>query len=158
MSAQFDSVDHALLLQRIPNRFRLRAKLTPVYKKVACVAGAKRKGGGGRGEGEKPGEREKPSTPYPLPLSTPATQANKNEDPKEIGNYRLNSYLLSQTRTQSLFNICFGGERRLGVRLRRAASHGNGPLSTSARKRLNLFRNLLSPPKHINSDWVRVAS
>ena len=156
MSAQFDSVDHALLLQRIPNRFGLRAKLTPVYKKVACVVGAKRKGGGGRGEGEgekpegeKPGEREKPSTPYPLPLSTPATQANKKDDPKEIGNYRLNSYLLSQTRTQSLFNICFGGERRLGVRLRRAGSHGKGPLSTSARKRLNLFRNLLSPPKHI---------
>ena len=58
MSAQFDSVDHALLLQRIPNRFRLRAKLTPVYKKVACVAGAKRKGGGGRGGGRKAGGRK----------------------------------------------------------------------------------------------------
>ena len=161
MSAQFDSVDHAPLLQRIPNRFGLRAKLTPVYKKVACVAGAKRKGGGGREKSRREksrGEREKPFTPYPLPLSTPATQSNKKDDPKEIGNYRLISYLLSQTRTQSLFNICFGGERRLGVRLRLAESHGKGPLSMSPRKRLNLFRNLLSPPKHINSDWVRVGS
>ena len=107
---------------------------------------------------EKPGEREKPCTPYPLPLSTPATQANKKDDPTEIGNYRLISHLLSQTRTQSLFNICLGGERRLGVRLRRAGSHGKGPLSMSPRKRLNLFPNLLSPPKHINNDWVRVGS
>ena len=32
---------------------------------------------------------------------------------------RPTNYLLSQTRTQSLF-MCFGGERRLGIRLRRA--------------------------------------
>ena len=31
--------------------------------------------------------------------------------------------LEGQTRTQSLF-MCFGGERRLGVRLRSARSHG----------------------------------
>ena len=31
--------------------------------------------------------------------------------------------IFSQTRTQSLF-MCFRGERRLGVRLRRARSHG----------------------------------
>ena len=60
--------------------------------------------------------------------------------------------------TDRLLKLCFGGERRLGVRLRRAGSHGKGPLSMSLRKRLNLFPNLLSPPKHINSDWVRVGS
>ena len=32
---------------------------------------------------------------------------------------------LIQTRTQSLF-MCFGVERRVGVRLRRAGSHGKG--------------------------------
>ena len=51
---------------------------------------------------------------------------------------------LGQTRTQSLF-MCFGGARRVGVRLRRARSLMGRDEVT-----------LLSPPKHINSDWVRV--
>ena len=58
-----------------------------------------------------------------------------------------------QTRTQSPF-MCFLGERRLGVRLRRARGvmgrtdtpHPPQPKPQSS----------LSPQKHINSDWVRV--
>ena len=48
----------------------------------------------------------------------------------------------------------FWGERRLGVRLRRPG------LSTFPwdLARLNLTPNLLSPKRHINSDWVRVFS
>ena len=57
-----------------------------------------------------------------------------------------------QTRTQSLF-MCFWGERRLGVRLRRCYVMS---LSMTPRARLNLTPNLLSPQKHINSDCVRV--
>ena len=62
----------------------------------------------------------------------------------------------------------FWGERRLGVRLRRARGvmgkdegknidaifHSSLPMRPNAR--LNLTPNLLSPPRHINSDWVRV--
>ena len=76
-----------------------------------------------------------------------------------------------QTRTQSLF-IRFEGERRLGVSLRRARGlmgRDKGKIATGIsifpsslpmrpRARLNLTPNLLSPPKHINSDWVRVCS
>ena len=50
--------------------------------------------------------------------------------------------------------MCFWSERRLGVRLRRAGSHGKTFPRDPAR--LNLTSNLLSPPKHINSYWVRV--
>ena len=66
-----------------------------------------------------------------------------------------------QTRTQSLF-MCFGGERWLGVRLRLAQGlmgRDEGIIATlpmRPRARLNLTPNLLSPQKHIHSDWVRV--
>ena len=50
--------------------------------------------------------------------------------------------------------MCFWSERRLGVRLRRAGSHGKTFPRDPAR--LNLTSNLLSPQKHINSYWVRV--
>ena len=61
--------------------------------------------------------------------------------------------LTHQTRNQPLL-MCFWGERRLGVRLRRPG------LSTFPwdLARLNLTPNLLSPQRHINSDWVRVFS
>ena len=63
--------------------------------------------------------------------------------------------LLAQTRIQSLF-MCFWGERRLGVRLRRLGSHaGKVRRKTSVAifvrtfprdlVRLNLTPNLLSP-------------
>ena len=63
-------------------------------------------------------------------------------------------------RTQSLF-MCFAGERRLGagVRLRRALRRARGLIGRDEGKIATLFfltPNLLSPPKHINSDWVRV--
>ena len=47
--------------------------------KLACVVGAKRGGGGGR-EGEIPFLLP----PYPLPLSTPASQAKSEVDPREF--------------------------------------------------------------------------
>ena len=52
----------------------------------------------------------------------------------------------------SRYLCVFGGERRLGVRLRSARSHGK----VRDLARLNLNSNFLSPQKHINSDWVRV--
>ena len=63
--------------------------------------------------------------------------------------------------------LCFWGERRLGVRLRRAGSHaGKVRRKTSVAifrsylpmrpTRLNLTPNLLSPQKHVSSDWVLV--
>ena len=68
--------------------------------------------------------------------------------------------LTAQTRTQSLFTR-FWGERRLGIRLRRAWFHGKVLLFFLRTfpwdpARLNLTSNLLSPQKRINSDWVRV--
>ena len=66
-----------------------------------------------------------------------------------------------QTSSQLQF-MCFGGERRLGVRLRRARGvmgRDEGKIASlpmRPRARLNVTPNLLSPPKHINSDWVRV--
>ena len=58
--------------------------------------------------------------------------------------------------------MCFGGERRLGVRLRRARGvmgRDEGKIASLPMRpqaRLNLTPNLLSPPNHINSDWARV--
>ena len=59
---------------------------------------------------------------------------------------------ITQTRTQSLY-MCFGGERRLGVRLRRARGLMGrdevaifpSSLPMRPRARLNLTPNLLSP-------------
>ena len=60
--------------------------------------------------------------------------------------------------------MCFWGERRLGVRLRRAGCHGKvrrknidaifPSYHPTRPARLNLTPNLLTPQKHINSDWV----
>ena len=50
--------------------------------------------------------------------------------------------------------MCFWSESGLGVRLRRAGSHGKTFPRDPAR--LNLTSNLFSPRKHINSYWVRV--
>ena len=58
-----------------------------------------------------------------------------------------------QTRTQSPF-MCFCGERRLGVRLRRARGV-MGRTDTTRAPQPNP-QSSLSPQKHINSDWVRV--
>ena len=58
-----------------------------------------------------------------------------------------------QTRIQSLF-MCFWGEREdcgLGWGARVVSV-----LPMTPRARLNLTPNRLSPPKHINGDWVRV--
>ena len=92
----------------------------------------------------------------------------------DLNNVRVFVARFTQTRTQSLF-MCFGDERRLGVGLRRTRGlmgrdEGKSfpiflffsisifPSSLPMRPRalLNLTPNLLSPPKHINSDWVRV--
>ena len=70
---------------------------------------------------------------------------------KDIQSAKIGDALGEKTRTQSLF-MCLLGERRLGVRLRSARSHGK----VLRPGRLNLTPNLLSPQKHINSDWVRV--
>ena len=66
--------------------------------------------------------------------------------------------LFSQTRTQSLFK-CFLGREKIGDQLEaRAGSIFPLSLPMRPRTRLNLTPNLLSPPKHINGDWVRVCS
>ena len=57
---------------------------------------------------------------------------------------------IPQTRTQSLF-MCFWGEIKLGVRLRRARY----PVPMRPRAP-QLTPNLLSHQKHINSGWIRV--
>ena len=49
--------------------------------------------------------------------------------------------------------MCFGGERRVGIRLRRASYFSFVPSHETPRAPQP---TLLSPPKHINSDWVRV--
>ena len=58
-----------------------------------------------------------------------------------------------QTRTQSPF-MCFLGERRLGVRLRRA--RGVMGRTDTPRPPQPKPQSSLSSQKHINSDWVRV--
>ena len=58
-----------------------------------------------------------------------------------------------QTRTKSPF-MSFWGERRLGVRLRRAK--GVMGRTDTPRAPQPKPQSSLSPQKHINSDWVRV--
>ena len=64
----------------------------------------------------------------------------------------------------SRYLCVLGGERRLGVRLRRARGlMGRDAIFPSSlpitpRARLNLTPNLLSPPKHINCNWLLVCS
>ena len=49
--------------------------------------------------------------------------------------------------------MCFGGERRVGIRLKRASYFSFVPSHETPRAPQP---TPLSPPKHINNDWVRV--
>ena len=62
---------------------------------------------------------------------------------------------LCQTRIQSLF-MCFGGERRLGVRLRRAREFFLLPFPWDPARTSTWFPIFSHPKKHLHSDWVRV--
>ena len=62
---------------------------------------------------------------------------------------------LCQTRIQSLF-MCFGGGRRLGVRLRRAREFFLLPFPWDPARTSTWFPIFSHPKKHLHSDWVRV--
>ena len=61
----------------------------------------------------------------------------------------------TQTRTQSLFKCFFGGERRLGSRLKRARGLMGREEGNPARV-LTYSPIFSHPKKHLNNDWVRV--